>query len=66
MLNQLAMAQERELIEKGCVIRLTAANAEELTKTDESSIEPPTIKLQLLQKGKEDKYVDINLEGGDK
>lgn len=63
MLNQLEMAQERQLIEKGCVIRLTAANAEELTKT---SVKPPTIKLQLLQKGKGDKYVDINLEGGDK
>ncbi|XP_034299821.2 mitochondrial disaggregase isoform X2 [Magallana gigas] len=65
VVTQLAMAHERQLIEKGCVIRLSATNAEDLTKTDKSSVEPPTIKLQLLQKGKGDKYVDINFKGGD-
>eukprot|EP00105_Crassostrea_gigas_P042973 XP_019927121.1 PREDICTED: caseinolytic peptidase B protein homolog [Crassostrea gigas] len=65
VVTQLAMAHERQLIEKGCVIRLLATNAEDLTKTDKSSVEPPTIKLQLLQKGKGDKYVDINFKGGD-
>lgn len=65
VVTQLAMAHERQLIEKGCVIRLSATNAEDLTKTDKSNVDPPTIKLQLLQKGKGDKYVDINLKGGD-
>ena len=65
MVTQLAMAHESQLIEKGCVIRLSATNAEDLTKTDKSNVDPPTIKLQLLQKGKGDKYVDINLKGGD-
>ncbi|XP_061165510.1 mitochondrial disaggregase-like [Saccostrea echinata] len=65
VVTQLAMAHERQLIGKGCVIRLSASNAEDLTKTDKSTEDPPTIKLQLLQKGKGDKYVDINLKGGD-
>lgn len=64
-MTQLAMAHERQLIQKGCVIRLSATNAEDLTKTDKCTVDPPTIKLQLLQKGKGDKYIDIDLKGGD-
>lgn len=55
------MAHERGMIQKGCVIKLMASHAPDLTKTrDEADKNIPTISLQL--KGKKDEYVDLNLK----
>lgn len=65
VVTQLAMAHERQLIDKGCKIKLTVRNADDLTKShdDTSSNEPKerTIRLQLLKKG-ERRYKDIDLK----
>ncbi|KAK3099800.1 hypothetical protein FSP39_009839 [Pinctada imbricata] len=61
VVTQLAMAHERKLIDKGCVIKLTASNAEDMTKTVNQPDKPATIKLQILQKGKKEEFVDIDL-----
>ena len=64
MVSQLALAHERDLIQKGCSLHLSVNNPQnELTKLDQSKENEktvPTIKLQMLDKGK--KYVDINLD----
>lgn len=65
VVTQLAMAHERQLIQKGCVIKLVAAHAPDLTKSNENDSGEktvPTLKLQLLKKGKKEEYVDINLK----
>ena len=64
VVSQLALAHERDFIHKGCSLLLTVNNPQsELTKTDKSKENEktvPTIKLQILDKGK--RYVDIKLD----
>lgn len=71
VVSQLALAHERLLINKGCGIKLTVANAKdetELTKSNtkgntEHSGKVPVIKLQRVKKGVlKNEYVDINLD----
>ena len=68
VVNQLALAHERQLIHKGCSLRLTvSAEPEKLTKDPQSrssEAKVPTIKLQMVQEGSKDKYVDIDLNKG--
>jgi len=62
------MAHERQLIQKGCVIKLVASHVPDLTKSSEDTEKEkniPTITLQLLKKGKKEEYVDINLKNQD-
>lgn len=65
VITQLAMAHERQLIDKGCKIKLSVPNADDLTKSgdDTSSNESKerTIRLQLLKQG-EKRYKDIDLK----
>ena len=45
---------------------MTATNADDLIKSDGKTNEAPaTIKLQMLQKGKKGKFVDIDLQNED-
>ena len=64
VVSQLALAHERNFIHKGCSLHLSVNNPQsELTKLDknkDNEMTVPTIKLQMLGKGK--KYVDINLD----
>ncbi|OWF44229.1 caseinolytic peptidase B protein homolog [Mizuhopecten yessoensis] len=68
VVSQLAMAHERQLINKGCVINISAVNAPDMTKSgstvpsSDGSKEVATIKLQLLKQGRKNEYVDINLQ----
>jgi hypothetical protein len=62
------MAHERQLIQKGCVIKLVASHVPDLTKSSEDTEKDktiPTITLQLLKKGKKEEYVDINWKNED-
>ena len=66
MVSQLALAHERQLIQKGCALHLSVDHAaEELTKNSRSHTASekekfvPLIKLQMLHKGKKQ---DINLD----
>ncbi|XP_063413641.1 mitochondrial disaggregase-like [Mytilus trossulus] len=65
VVTQLAMAHERGLIQKGCVIKLAASHANDLIKSTEQSDKDknvPTISLQLQKKGKKEEYIDINFK----
>lgn len=60
MVSQLALAYEKQLITDGCSLHLTVHNAncdQELTKSDHASSSPnsknpPSIKLQVVTRGK--------------
>ena len=59
------MAHERQLIEKGCTIKICAPESP-VVKTDRGEAEDvprvPLIKLQVLKKGTfKDQFVDIDL-----
>lgn len=63
------MAHERQLIHKGCVLKVTVTNPEDMVTTSSNpseagkSEDPVSIKLQLLKKGgKTEKYEDINID----
>ncbi len=64
VVSQLALAHERGLIGKSCKLQIGVKNADtefskgEQSKGNEKTV--PTIKLQILEKGK--KYVDLNLD----
>ncbi|KAL3879798.1 hypothetical protein ACJMK2_032081 [Sinanodonta woodiana] len=65
VVSQLAMAHERQLIGKGCTVKLTVAHGEDMTKSNKEEISKrlPAIKLQLLRKGTvKNEYIDINLD----
>ncbi|XP_052078272.1 caseinolytic peptidase B protein homolog [Mytilus californianus] len=65
VVTQLAMAHERGLIQKGCVIKLAASHSHDLIKSTEQSDKDknvPTISLQLQKKGKKEEYIDINFK----
>ena len=69
-MSQLALAHERQLIQKGCSLHLTVTHPRDsttLTKqtqpTDNSNTTPPTIKLQMIKKGlSKEEYVDIDFD----
>lgn len=67
MVSQLALAHERNLINKGCALKLTVGNPkDELTRgADKNSQQPATIKIQMIKEGTKDKYVDIDLDKQD-
>lgn len=58
-MGQLALAQERNFIHKGCTLHLSVTNPPSELKTEEQ-VNAPTIKLQLLEEGKEN--IDIELD----
>ncbi len=73
VVSQLALAHERQLIQKGCSVRITTGNRKdngEVTKSADATLpgetkkgEVPVIRLQVIQKGKlKDKVVDLDLE----
>ncbi|XP_005108368.1 caseinolytic peptidase B protein homolog [Aplysia californica] len=68
VVTQLAMAHERQLIEKGSVIKIAVSNSNDLLVSPKSSSkktvectssEGPSIKLQLLQSGTTNSYKDL-------
>lgn len=61
VVSQLALAHERELIKRGCCIRLCVTNVSDLKKDsdDTNKDSEPTIKLQILEKGKKNEFVDL-------
>lgn len=62
VVSQLALAHERELIKKGCSIRLCVTNVDDLLKTEggkEKASTEKTVKIQILDKGKSNKYIDL-------
>ena len=66
VVSQLAMAHERQLIGKGCTVKISAPNSSSVVKEEESDSEDkpiiPKIKLQVLKKGTfKDQFVDIDL-----
>ena len=65
VVSQLAMAHERQLIEKGCTIKICAPESPVVVKDDSRDTEDtprvPLIKLQVLKKGTfKDQFVDID------
>ena len=58
VVNQLAVAHERELISRGCTLHLTVSYPKDRTGWNSEEV-APTIKLQLVKEGK--KKVDINV-----
>ena len=68
-MSQLALAHERNLIHRGCSLRLCVMNPSnsELTKAKSPNTPnknvPSGIKLQMVRKGsKKDEYVDIDFD----
>lgn len=65
MVSQLALAHERQLIHKGCSLRLTVDNPDtELTKNSATAKKQmPTLKLQMIKKGRavKEEFVDLDL-----
>ena len=61
VVSQLALAHERELIKRGCCIRLCVTNVSDLRKDSDDGNKDlePTIKLQILEKGKKNEFVDL-------
>lgn len=73
-MSQLAMAHERQLIEKGCIVRLTSDETKSVSKAENDEEEDngqrketiAPIKLQLVKKGRvRDQYIDIDLSKKD-
>ncbi|GAB1604807.1 hypothetical protein Ahia01_000762200 [Argonauta hians] len=65
VVSQLALAHERELISKGSSIRLCATTNDKLLKTKDELEEDSTdktIKIQILEKGESNKYVDLKFD----
>lgn len=74
MVSQLAMAHERQLIEKGSTVRLTCDEMKSVSKAENDEVEDngltketiAPIKLQLVKKGRlRDQYIDIDLSKKD-
>ena len=63
-MSQLALAHERQLIGKGCSLRLTVDQTPKHPATPSGSTpSTPSIKLQMVEKGQhKDKLVDIVLD----
>ena len=66
VVSQLALAHERQLITKGCTLRLTVSAPPANLTRDARDTRPadavPTIKLQKVKTGTKDKYVDLDLD----